>query len=113
LDRAALPAPDQASLITRAYEAPQGEAEQVLAGIWQALLGVEQVGRHDHFFEMGGNSLLLIRVGFCIYEQFGVKMNVGQIYEIATLKEMAAAVETAQGRAYSDREEATIVTLDI
>ncbi|WP_338107703.1 phosphopantetheine-binding protein, partial [Pseudomonas corrugata] len=58
LDRKALPVPDQSSVVTREYEAPQGEVETAIARIWQDLLQVEQVGRHDHFFEMGGHSLL-------------------------------------------------------
>ena len=40
LDRRALPAPDVSAVVTRAYEAPQGEVEQALAEIWQQLLGL-------------------------------------------------------------------------
>src|SRR5476651_356951 len=58
LDRKALPAPDSDALIRRGYEAPQGETETTLARIWMQLLNVEQVGRHDHFFDLGGHSLL-------------------------------------------------------
>ncbi|MDC9591896.1 hypothetical protein PSI23_22155, partial [Xenorhabdus sp. XENO-10] len=49
LDRQALPAPDSSAVVTRHYAAPLGETETVLAQIWQDLLGVAQVGRHDHF----------------------------------------------------------------
>ena len=54
LDRRALPAPDQSSVVTREYEAPQGEAEITIARIWQELLGVERVGRHDDFLASAG-----------------------------------------------------------
>ena len=60
LDRRALPVPDQHAVITRAYEAPQGEVEAVIEVIWQELLGLERIGRHDHFFELGGHSLMII-----------------------------------------------------
>ncbi|WP_236712362.1 non-ribosomal peptide synthetase, partial [Pseudomonas sp. Root401] len=60
LDRKALPAPDLDALVTRGYEAPQGETETTLAQLWQDLLKVERVGRHDHFFELGGHSLLAV-----------------------------------------------------
>ncbi|KAA9382691.1 amino acid adenylation domain-containing protein [Neorhizobium galegae] len=62
LDRQALPAPDDDAYARTAYEAPQGEVETALAGIWQELLGVERVGRHDNFFELGGHSLLAVQL---------------------------------------------------
>ncbi|WP_032632673.1 hypothetical protein, partial [Pseudomonas syringae] len=52
LDRKALPAPNSDALINRDYEAPQGETEAQIAAIWQELLGVERIGRHDNFFEL-------------------------------------------------------------
>ncbi|MBT2748499.1 MULTISPECIES: non-ribosomal peptide synthetase [unclassified Lysobacter] len=60
LDRKALPAPDQGAVLSRAFEAPQGEIEIAIAEVWQDLLGLERVGRNDHFFELGGHSLLVI-----------------------------------------------------
>ncbi|WP_035338706.1 hypothetical protein, partial [Dickeya sp. DW 0440] len=54
VDRKALPAPDDSAFVRTTYEAPQGETEQALAAIWQSLLGIERVGRQDHFFELGG-----------------------------------------------------------
>nr|MBO1944450.1 amino acid adenylation domain-containing protein [Sinorhizobium medicae] len=62
LDRKALPVPDDDAYARRAYEAPQGEIETLLAGIWAELLGVERVGRHDNFFELGGHSLLAVQM---------------------------------------------------
>ncbi|MFD1029829.1 phosphopantetheine-binding protein, partial [Paraburkholderia sabiae] len=62
LDRKALPAPDDEAYAHRAYEAPQGEVEITLAQIWAELLGVERVGRHDHFFALGGHSLLAVQL---------------------------------------------------
>ncbi|WP_432728639.1 amino acid adenylation domain-containing protein [Variovorax sp. W6] len=60
LDRKALPAPEARS--QRIHEAPQGEVEQTLAGIWSELLDIQQIGRDDDFFELGGHSLLAIRL---------------------------------------------------
>ncbi|RMN29368.1 Amino acid adenylation, partial [Pseudomonas coronafaciens pv. zizaniae] len=54
LDRRALPAPEDDAYASRGYETPTGEVEPALAEIWRALLGLERVGRHDHFFELGG-----------------------------------------------------------
>ncbi|WP_203229050.1 non-ribosomal peptide synthetase, partial [Lautropia dentalis] len=60
VDRKALPAPDVDALITHEYEAPQGEVEQRVAVLWQELLDVDKVGRNDNFFDLGGNSLLMV-----------------------------------------------------
>ncbi|WP_044209309.1 amino acid adenylation domain-containing protein, partial [Pectobacterium odoriferum] len=61
VDHKALPTPDEYALARGDYEAPQGREEQILAVIWQNLLGVEQVSRHDDFFALGGHSLLAVR----------------------------------------------------
>ncbi|WP_241095741.1 phosphopantetheine-binding protein, partial [Pseudomonas viridiflava] len=60
LDRRALPDPELADLTATAYEAPQGENEVIIAGLWEQVLGLERVGRHDNFFELGGHSLLAV-----------------------------------------------------
>ena len=60
VDRNALPAPEGDAFAVQAYEPPQGQTEEVLAAIWQELLGVERVGRHDNFFDLGGHSLLIV-----------------------------------------------------
>ena len=44
------------------YVAPSNEYEEVLAGIWAELLGLERVGARDDFFELGGHSLLPTRL---------------------------------------------------
>ena len=54
LDRRALPAPELEAYASRQYEAPQGEVEEILAGIWQELLQVERVGRHDNSSSWAG-----------------------------------------------------------
>ncbi|WP_277758205.1 non-ribosomal peptide synthetase [Pseudomonas sp. A34-9] len=60
IDRKALPEPGAEALLSRPYEAPEGDVENALAQIWAQVLKVEQVGRHDNFFELGGHSLLAV-----------------------------------------------------
>ncbi|CRM28925.1 Gramicidin S synthase II [Pseudomonas sp. 31 R 17] len=91
LDRKALPAPDQAALLTRDYEAPQGEVETRLARIWADVLQVEQVGRHDHFFELGGHSLLAVSL-IERMRQVGLSADVRVLFSQPTLAALAAAV---------------------
>nr|CDS58511.1 hypothetical protein SYMBAF_60020 [Serratia symbiotica] len=62
LDKRALPAPTEDARVRGEYEAPQGDVETALAAQWCALLGLDQVGRHDSFFMLGGHSLLAMRL---------------------------------------------------
>jgi arthrofactin-type cyclic lipopeptide synthetase B len=91
LDRKALPEPDQAALLSRDYEAPQGEVETTLARIWAEVLQVEQVGRHDHFFELGGHSLLAVSL-IERMRQVGLSADVRVLFGQPTLAALAAAV---------------------
>ncbi|MBV9678562.1 MAG: amino acid adenylation domain-containing protein, partial [Acidobacteriaceae bacterium] len=96
LDRRALPAPDVSAVVTHAYEAPQGEVEQVLAEIWQQLLQVERVGRQDHFFELGGHSLLAVTLLARLRQQ-GLQADVRALFTSPTLAAFAAAVSAQSG----------------
>jgi amino acid adenylation domain-containing protein/non-ribosomal peptide synthase protein (TIGR01720 family) len=95
LDRKALPAPEADAYATRGYEAPQGEIETAIAGIWQQLLGLAQVGRHDDFFALGGHSLLAVRLISQLRQRFGVELAVGELFAHPQLSALAQAVSLA------------------
>ena len=62
IDRKALPAPDAVgSTSEAAYVAPENELENSIVGLWQSILGLERVGTHDNFFDLGGHSLLVVK----------------------------------------------------
>ncbi|HKX52257.1 MAG TPA: condensation domain-containing protein, partial [Nitrosospira sp.] len=82
-----LPEPEFAN--TDHYEAPQGEAEEVLAGIWAQVLGVAQVGRHDNFFELGGDSILSLQI-VTRARRAGWKITPRQLFERQTVASLAA-----------------------
>ncbi|HCV41835.1 MAG TPA: non-ribosomal peptide synthetase, partial [Pseudomonas sp.] len=90
LDRKALPAPD-AALQQRAFEAPQGSTETLLAAIWSELLGVERVGRHDNFFELGGHSLLAVSLTARLRLQ-GLQVDVRTLFGQPTIAALAATL---------------------
>ncbi|WP_129649574.1 non-ribosomal peptide synthetase family protein [Peristeroidobacter agariperforans] len=92
LDTRALPAPDFAGEGARPYEPPQGEIEQRLAQIWQELLGLQQVGRQDNFFETGGHSMLAIKALSRTNEMLGCALRVVDIYMYPTIRELAARI---------------------
>ncbi|MFJ5506915.1 amino acid adenylation domain-containing protein, partial [Pectobacterium jejuense] len=98
LDRKALPEPDQSAMVTRHYEAPQGEMETMLATIWQALLGVDRVSRYDHFFELGGHSLMVVSLIERLRNQ-GKTLDVRSAFSSPVLYEMARAIQVHQGDA--------------
>jgi amino acid adenylation domain-containing protein len=90
VDRHALPAatPSGAS----EYAAPQGDAEQALALLWQEVLGLERVGRHDNFFELGGHSLAAIRVTALLVQRHACELPVRRFFDAPTLEAMARAL---------------------
>ncbi|XSS66377.1 non-ribosomal peptide synthase/polyketide synthase [Pseudomonas sp. B11] len=95
VDRKALPIPDQEALLSRGYEAPQGEVEVALAQIWSQLLKVEQVGREDHFFELGGHSLLAMRLISQVRVHLGVELDLAALFAHPQLSALAQAVAKA------------------
>ena len=98
LDRRALPAADEAAMVRREHEAPQGEIEQRLAVLWAELLQVERVGRQDHFFELGGHSLLAVQLIERLRQQ-GLQADVQVLFGQSTLASLAATVEVAEAAA--------------
>ncbi|HEX2208918.1 MAG TPA: amino acid adenylation domain-containing protein, partial [Longimicrobium sp.] len=96
IDRRALPAPEYAAEEESA--APRTPAEEVLAGIWADVLGVERVGINDNFFELGGHSLLATVVIGLVREAFAVDLPLRALFEGPTVAQLAARVE-AQRRA--------------
>ncbi|RON54428.1 non-ribosomal peptide synthetase [Pseudomonas frederiksbergensis] len=91
VDRKALPAPQADAYASQTYEAPQGDIEQTLAGLWADLLKVEQVGRRDNFFELGGHSLLAMRL-IERMRQVNLAVDVRVLFGQPTLMALAAAV---------------------
>jgi amino acid adenylation domain-containing protein len=98
LDRAALPAPDglrPASAAT--YVAPRGELERAIAQIWQETLGVEKAGVHDNFFDLGGHSLLMVRVHRRLRERLKRDLTMVELFQYPTISALARYLSPAEG----------------
>ena len=67
------------------YVAPSNELEEDLAGTWQELLGIKQVGVNDNFFELGGHSLLATMVMSRLRKEFGVELSLRSFFESPTI----------------------------
>ncbi|MEU0161715.1 amino acid adenylation domain-containing protein [Streptomyces sp. NPDC006261] len=92
IDTAALP-PPRAETGERPHEEPVTLYETGVARHWKALLGLEQVGLEDDFFEAGGSSIKLIELLHHLRTEFGVSVPVSRLYQVTTLHGMAATVE--------------------
>ena len=96
VDRQALPAPTSARPeLGETFAPPSTPAEEVLSGLWAELLGVEQVGIHDNFFDLGGHSLLATQVTSRMRELFHVEIALRQLFETPTVAGLAQSVDIA------------------
>jgi len=92
VDRKALPAPEGEAYAQGSYEPPQGEMEEILANLWQELLGVERVGRLDNFFELGGHSLLGVRMLSYLFSNLNVQIDISTLFNYPQLALFAKRV---------------------
>ena len=93
LNRKALPAPDVSTLLAKQYVAPETAAEQQLAEIWQDILGLEQVGTKDNFFQIGGDSIISIRLISRINKLLDTSLKVTHLYEYNNIQSLAAFLD--------------------
>jgi acyl carrier protein len=101
LDRQALPAPDQSSVPVRLYSAPQGETETLLAGLWQELLNLPQVGRDDDFFELGGHSLMAIQLIARVKQHWQIDLPMNVLFFQPRLADLAHEIVSLQIKAFT------------
>jgi amino acid adenylation domain-containing protein len=97
LDRKALPAPEGArGEAAHAAVAPRNPTEEVLAAIWEGVLGTAPVGVLDNLFEMGAHSLLATQVVSRIRESLGVELPLRVLFEEPTVAGQAGRIEAAR-----------------
>jgi amino acid adenylation domain-containing protein len=113
LDRKALPAPTGNAYAVRQYVSPQGNLETVLAQIWAEVLKLKQVGRHDDFFALGGQSLLALRVLFRVNDCFQTELSVRTLLEHSVLMEFAQKLRSMAGRNTEELEKIAMIWLRI
>ena len=71
------------------YLPPRNELESKLALLWQAILGVEQVGINDNFFGLGGHSIKATILASRIHKTFKLKISLREIFAKPTIREQA------------------------
>jgi amino acid adenylation domain-containing protein len=97
INRKALPAPE-ATRSLPGYVAPRNETEEVLAGIWQAILEIEQVGIHDNFFDLGGASIQSIQI-IAQANMAGLELSAETIFEYQTIAGLAEQINKLEDSA--------------
>lgn len=85
VDRGALPAPEGERQVDETYIAPRGELAATIAAVWGEVLGVSRVGVHDNFFDLGGNSLLLVTVHERLQKALGKRFPVLELFRSPTV----------------------------
>jgi len=97
VNRNALPAPEGVRPdLGVAYVAPQTAVEEVIASVWQDVLQIKTVGIHDNFFEVGGNSLLLVQVHSKLRAKLNPELPVVELFRYPTIHALAQYLSLGQ-----------------
>ena len=100
VDRRSLPAPgSERPDLGQAPVPPRTRVEADLAAAWRQVLGVEEVGVHDNFFALGGDSIRSMQVLSRARER-GIDLSLQQLFRLQTIAELAADLETGEGAAH-------------
>ena len=94
VDKAGLPAPQGGAAVAPAYVAPRTPAETQLTTIWTEVLKTERVGVTDNFMDLGGHSLMAIRVLGKISKAFGVRLPLRTLFDAPTVEQLAVHIDT-------------------
>ena len=90
VDKPALPAPEQSRPeLNVPFAAPETNLEQAIAGIWKGALGVEEVGRYDNFFDLGGHSLMVVQLHPKLEKVAGRKVAIVDVFRYPTVSALA------------------------
>jgi acyl carrier protein len=92
IDRQALRSLTPTESTKELYVAPRTENEERLTQIWEEVLGHEQIGVHDNFFDLGGHSLLATQIMSRVREAFAVTLPLRMLFEAPTVAGLAAAL---------------------
>ena len=105
VNRLALPDPKTLGVMeqtsTSEFVAPRNSVENRIAHIWRDLLKLEQVGIHDNFFDLGGHSLMAVRILTLIERDLGVRLPLTSFFHSATVAQLAELVNRREDESRS------------
>lgn len=102
IDRNALPKPEGQGELA-ADERPLEGVEELLAGLWTAVLGLERIGREQNFFELGGHSLLVVQLQRDLERELERQISLTDLYRFPTIRGLADHLEAAAGAPQADQ----------
>lgn len=103
VDRSALPVTDDTKPTrTTVYQSPRTPLETQVAAIWGAVLGLDAVGIHDNFLEVGGNSLTALQIIAQVLSRFRVSVPIQQLFTTSTIADMALLITQHQAAQADD-----------
>ena len=98
LDRSGLPAPHttkRAGVVT----APTTDSERVVLDAWRTVLGTDEIGVDDNFFDVGGHSLLVVRLHRTLQERLGHPLPLTDLYRYPTVRSFSVSLAESDGEA--------------
>lgn len=108
VDRQTLPAPDKTRPgLEKTFVAPRTQVERLLADVWAEVLGLEEVGVYNNFFDLGGHSLLAMQVISRVRAKFQIELPVRTLFQWPTIAEFASAL--IQGQSGKEQDLARMV----
>lgn len=112
VDRNALPLPGNTRRFDNLdFASPRNEIERSLANLWEEVLGIAPIGIDDDFFQVGGHSLLVVRLMARIENDLGVRLPISSLLEAPTIEKMARLVvlgkQQSEGKSHSKPQKTT------
>ncbi|OKH46951.1 non-ribosomal peptide synthetase [Calothrix sp. HK-06] len=92
INHQALPIPDQIKQIEETFVAPRNQLESQMRQIWEEVLGIQNIGIKDNFFDLGGHSLLAVSLFTQIEKKFGVSIPLATLFKSGTVESLAKIV---------------------
>ncbi|RZM69933.1 hypothetical protein C3B51_23255, partial [Pseudoalteromonas rubra] len=89
------------------YVAPENDIEQTLCEIWSQLLGIaaQEISTQSHFFDLGGHSLLVVKLATQVRETFDIEFSIQELYDATRICDQAVHIEYLQLK--SNRDDST------
>ncbi|WP_340018592.1 amino acid adenylation domain-containing protein [Paenibacillus sp. FSL H3-0457] len=101
VDRRSLPAPEESLQPGEGHTPPRTPLEASLAEIWKSVLGLERIGVHDNFFDLGGHSLRATTLVSKVHQELNVELPLRDVFRYSTIEQMALALSRIEEHSFS------------